>query len=91
MPAGVRWWPGGSGRDLLNSIVTTLLVLDDDTVVLPGHGEKSTIGFERRFNKAFSVQDRAAFVERMLRDLPPPPPDAAAIRAANLGKPLVSR
>jgi hydroxyacylglutathione hydrolase len=42
--------PGGSGRDLLGSIVTKLLVLDDDTVVLPGHGPKSTIGFERRNN-----------------------------------------
>ena len=42
--------PGGSGRDLLGSIVTKLLVLDDDTVVLPGHGEKSTIGLERRTN-----------------------------------------
>ncbi len=41
---------GGSGRDLLNSIVTKLLVLDDDTVVLPGHGPKSTIGAERRTN-----------------------------------------
>jgi glyoxylase-like metal-dependent hydrolase (beta-lactamase superfamily II) len=42
--------PGGSGRDLLGSIVTKLLVLDDDTVVLPGHGEKTTIGVERRTN-----------------------------------------
>jgi hydroxyacylglutathione hydrolase len=42
--------PGGSGRDLLGSFVTKLMVLDDDTVVLPGHGEKSTIGFERRAN-----------------------------------------
>jgi hydroxyacylglutathione hydrolase len=42
--------PGGSGRDLLGSIVTKLLVLDDDTVVLPGHGEKTTIGFERHHN-----------------------------------------
>jgi hydroxyacylglutathione hydrolase len=41
---------GGSGRDLLNSIVTKLLVLDDATVVLPGHGPKSTIGAERRTN-----------------------------------------
>jgi hydroxyacylglutathione hydrolase len=41
---------GGSGRDILNSIVTKLLVLDDDTVVLPGHGPKSTIGAERRTN-----------------------------------------
>ncbi|MHA0286939.1 MBL fold metallo-hydrolase [Mycobacterium sp. C3-094] len=42
--------PGGSGRDLLTSIVTKLLVLDDDTLVLPGHGERSTIGVERRSN-----------------------------------------
>ena len=42
--------PGASGRDLLGSIVTKLLVLDDDTVVLPGHGDKTTIGIERRTN-----------------------------------------
>lgn len=42
--------PGGSGRDLLESIVTKLLVLDDDTLVLPGHGERTTIGLERRTN-----------------------------------------
>ena len=42
--------PGGSGRDLLESIVTKLLVLDDDTLVLPGHGERSTIGIERHTN-----------------------------------------
>lgn len=41
---------GGSGRDLLGSIVNKLLVLDDDTVVLPGHGPKTTIGAERRTN-----------------------------------------
>jgi hydroxyacylglutathione hydrolase len=41
---------GGSGRDLLTSIVSKLLVLADDTVVLPGHGPKSTIGAERRTN-----------------------------------------
>jgi glyoxylase-like metal-dependent hydrolase (beta-lactamase superfamily II) len=41
---------GGSGRDLLNSIVNKLLVLDDDTLVLPGHGESTTIGQERLNN-----------------------------------------
>ena len=41
---------GGSGRDLLTSIVSKLLVLGDDTVVLPGHGPKTTIGAERRTN-----------------------------------------
>jgi hydroxyacylglutathione hydrolase len=42
--------PGGSGRDLLTSIVGKLLVLDDATLVLPGHGERTTIGAERRTN-----------------------------------------
>jgi glyoxylase-like metal-dependent hydrolase (beta-lactamase superfamily II) len=46
----------------------------------------STIGFERRFNRAFSVTDRADFIERMLRDIPPAPPGARATRAANLGR-----
>jgi glyoxylase-like metal-dependent hydrolase (beta-lactamase superfamily II) len=41
---------GGSGRDLICSIVDKLLVLDDETVVLPGHGNSTTIGAERRFN-----------------------------------------
>jgi hydroxyacylglutathione hydrolase len=42
--------PGGSGNALLTSIVEKLLVLDDDTLVLPGHGESTTIGLERRTN-----------------------------------------
>ena len=41
---------GGSGRDLLNSLVQKLLVLSDKTVVLPGHGNSTTIGAERRAN-----------------------------------------
>jgi glyoxylase-like metal-dependent hydrolase (beta-lactamase superfamily II) len=45
----------------------------------------STIGFERRFNKAFGIADRDAFIEYMLRDTPPRPPDAARVRAENLG------
>src|SRR2546425_851283 len=44
----------------------------------------STIGFERRFNRTFRLDDRAAFVAAMLRDIPAPPPDAAQIRAINL-------
>ncbi|WP_167102948.1 MBL fold metallo-hydrolase [Mycobacterium sp. DL592] len=42
--------PGGSGNALLGSIVDKLLVLDDDTLVFPGHGESTTIGLERRTN-----------------------------------------
>jgi len=45
----------------------------------------STIGFERRFNEAFALTDEAAFVERMLRDIPPQPERYADIRRANSG------
>lgn len=51
----------------------------------------STIGFERRFNPTFAIDDEGAFVAAMLRDIPPAPPDAAAIRAANLGQPPAHR
>jgi hydroxyacylglutathione hydrolase len=44
----------------------------------------STIGFERRFNRAFGTLDRDAFVELMLADVPPPPAGAGETRAANL-------
>ncbi|HPX35388.1 MAG TPA: MBL fold metallo-hydrolase [Mycobacterium sp.] len=42
--------PGGSGRDLLDSIITKMFVLPDNTRVLPGHGEATTVGAERRSN-----------------------------------------
>lgn len=45
----------------------------------------STIGFERRYNKAFRLEDEAAFVELMLQDIPPRPLGFEAIRAENLG------
>jgi hydroxyacylglutathione hydrolase len=41
---------GGSGRDLMRSIVDKLLVLDDKTVIMPGHGNSTSIGAERRAN-----------------------------------------
>ncbi|RNJ47910.1 MBL fold metallo-hydrolase [Methylocystis hirsuta] len=45
----------------------------------------STIGFERRHNKAFRIDDEEAFVCAMVADVPPAPPRAAQIRAANSG------
>ncbi|MBI3953071.1 MAG: MBL fold metallo-hydrolase [Chloroflexi bacterium] len=42
--------PGGSWQQLLNSIRTQLLILPDETVVLPGHGPKTRIGIERGYN-----------------------------------------
>jgi len=48
----------------------------------------STIGFERRFNRAFSLTDQATFVRLMLEEIPPRPARAAEIRAENLGLPV---
>jgi glyoxylase-like metal-dependent hydrolase (beta-lactamase superfamily II) len=45
----------------------------------------STIGFERRFNRAFGIEDEEAFVRHMLENIPSPPADAARIRGINLG------
>jgi hydroxyacylglutathione hydrolase len=49
---------------------------------LSGH-PFSTIGFERRFNEALQDTEVDAFVEAILRDQPPAPPEQAAIVAAN--------
>jgi hydroxyacylglutathione hydrolase len=42
--------PGGSHKKILSSIHETLLALPDETVVIPGHGELTTIGKERESN-----------------------------------------
>ena len=43
-------FPGGSMEQLEHSIRTCLYPLDEDTVVLPGHGPSTTIGREKREN-----------------------------------------
>jgi hydroxyacylglutathione hydrolase len=45
----------------------------------------STIGFEKRYNKALRIEDEKAFVHAMVADVPPAPPQAAQIRAINSG------
>jgi glyoxylase-like metal-dependent hydrolase (beta-lactamase superfamily II) len=42
--------PGGDGPTLIRSIREKLLPLSDATVVIPGHGPKTTIGEERESN-----------------------------------------
>jgi hydroxyacylglutathione hydrolase len=42
--------PGGSYPQIISSIRDKLLVLPDETVVIPGHGGKTTIGRERAHN-----------------------------------------
>ena len=42
--------PGGDYETLINSIRSQLLTLPGDTTVYPGHGPKTTIGYEKMFN-----------------------------------------
>ena len=42
--------PGGNHDILIRSIREKLFVLADDTVVYPGHGPTTTIGFEKKHN-----------------------------------------
>ena len=79
-----------------------LKALPDYLEVLPGAysgsvcGRKlsgkptSTIGFEKRHNKAFAIADENEFVAMMLADIPPPPARAAELRAINSGRALAA-
>jgi glyoxylase-like metal-dependent hydrolase (beta-lactamase superfamily II) len=42
--------PGGDGRQILASIHSKLLPLPGETVVIPGHGDRTTIEREKRHN-----------------------------------------
>jgi glyoxylase-like metal-dependent hydrolase (beta-lactamase superfamily II) len=42
--------PGGSHHQLERSIMDKLYTLPDDTLVLPGHGEATTVGYEKQTN-----------------------------------------
>jgi hydroxyacylglutathione hydrolase len=42
--------PGGNHLQLINSIKNNLFILPDDCVVYPGHGQSTTIGFEKQHN-----------------------------------------
>ena len=44
-------FPGGSMRELMKSVTEKLLILPEDTKVLPGHGAATTIGWERSHNQ----------------------------------------
>jgi len=74
-----------------------LLPLDDSVEVYPAHGagsacgkamsakSGSTIGFERRFNPALQLRERQAFVDFLMKDLPPKPPSFEKIVGKNKG------
>jgi hydroxyacylglutathione hydrolase len=88
-------------RDLFHT-ARRLKALPDYVEVLPGAyagsvcGRRlsgkpwSTIGFEKRHNEAFAIDDEGEFIRFMLAEIPRPPAEAAAIRASNAGTALVA-
>ena len=52
------------------------------------HQSLSTLGFEKRHNKAFRIDNETEFIKFMMTDIPPAPPGAAELRAANAGRVL---
>jgi glyoxylase-like metal-dependent hydrolase (beta-lactamase superfamily II) len=82
-------------RTLYRSLTERLLTLPDHLVLYPSHysgsvcgrglsaNPSSTIGFERRHNTALQFDSEDAFVEALLTDIPPAPPQQADIVAAN--------
>jgi len=41
---------GGDYNTLINSIEIKLITLPDDVIIYPGHGDSSTIGYEKQYN-----------------------------------------
>jgi glyoxylase-like metal-dependent hydrolase (beta-lactamase superfamily II) len=81
---------------LYDSVHAKLLMLPDDLEIFPGHQAgsacgaglsgkpSSTLGFEKRWNPALSM-DRAGFVNYLTQNIPPPPADMAVMMIANRG------
>jgi hydroxyacylglutathione hydrolase len=82
-------------RSLYRSLTKRLLSLPDHLLLYPAHyagsvcgrglsgHPTSTIGFERRHNQALKHDSEEAFVEALIRDIPPPPERQAEIVATN--------
>jgi glyoxylase-like metal-dependent hydrolase (beta-lactamase superfamily II) len=82
-------------RTLYRSLTERLLTLPDDLLLYPAHysgsvcgrglsaNPTSTVGFERRHNRALQFDSEDAFVDALTGDIPPAPEHQAAIVAAN--------
>jgi glyoxylase-like metal-dependent hydrolase (beta-lactamase superfamily II) len=89
---------------LYRSLTERLLTLPDHLLLYPAHYSgsvcgrglsaqpASTIGFERRHNQALRFESEQQFIEALVRDIPPAPPQQTKIVAANRrGRPLVEQ
>jgi glyoxylase-like metal-dependent hydrolase (beta-lactamase superfamily II) len=90
-------------RTLYRSLTERLLTLPDHLVLYPAHysgsvcgrglssNPASSIGFERRHNRALAFDDEEEFVAALVQDIPPAPELQAEIMAASRsGRPLTT-
>ncbi len=82
-------------RTLYRSLTERLLTLPDHLLLYPAHysgsvcgrglsgNPASTVGFERRNNRALAFDSEDAFVAALVEDIPPAPEQQAEIIAAN--------
>jgi hydroxyacylglutathione hydrolase len=93
--------PRDGAAEIFGSLHNRLLVLDDDVEVWPGHlggslcgssaidnRTSSTIGFERRHNRALRISSLESFVAATVAELGDRPPNVEHIVALNCG-PLI--
>ncbi|HEX6309376.1 MAG TPA: MBL fold metallo-hydrolase [Longimicrobiales bacterium] len=98
--AGVRGTMEAGARQLFASL-QRIRTLPDWLQLWPGHGAGSacgkslgavpstTLGYEKRFNWAFSIRDEAGFVTRVLEGQPEPPKYFAEMKRINREGPRV--
>jgi glyoxylase-like metal-dependent hydrolase (beta-lactamase superfamily II)/rhodanese-related sulfurtransferase len=93
--------PRAGAADIFRSLHERLLALSDEVEVWPGHlggslcgssgidlKTSSTIGFERRHNRALAITDEDEFIENAVASIGTRPPNVAHIVGLNRG-PLV--
>jgi glyoxylase-like metal-dependent hydrolase (beta-lactamase superfamily II)/rhodanese-related sulfurtransferase len=93
--------PREGAAELFRALHERLLTLDDEVEIWPGHlggslcggsgldlKNSSTIGFERRHNRALAIADEEEFVENAVGSLGDKPPNLERIVSLNRG-PLV--
>lgn len=45
--------PGGNYDELINSVESKIFTLPDETIIYPGHGPETTVGYEKKYNPFF--------------------------------------
>jgi len=88
-------------HQLYNSVFEKLTAIPDFTEIFPGHGpgslcgkaigsrRSSSLGYERRFNRALQPKDESQWTESLLKDMPLAPPYFRRMKEVNSKGPTI--